>query len=242
MTEQEIKAIGIEELICRDPYHDPKVSFVQGRAYHREKKYLIPQDEPIYIIRGSDPTAVKMVEYYNKALRDEEATEIVVDHIRTSDERLETFKLYADSISMPFNLDKMVVRYNGMSSIKILVENSINGNLPQQDKQFIFVDFRLFDVISRKFLPDEEPVITFRGKDALLVQIIDKHNELLEEYLMYEANTDVSAYTENLIELNKSRKRLVKDFHRSNPDRVGVTCAIFQKPKAQAYIKALKGN
>lgn len=234
MTEQEIKILNIEHLITRDFAIDPKYRPIQLRLLHIEKGYLIPIDEPLYILRGNDPIAPYMAQWYFDALKDEIQSEIVVGHQTSSSERVQTFRDY--QAKNPELLGELYPEA-GCSCIVDPVSHDIGTSLdPMQDPEYTFWDFKLFHRYMNFFVPSDEPVMIFRGKDSLLVRIIDKHNELVEANRHKYANDQTA---EMLIHFNNQRRIQVKEFHRDNPERVGVTCSVFQKPKGKEYQEAM---
>ena len=234
MTEFEIKALGIEHLIVRDLAIDPKYRPIQGRLLHIDKGYLIPTDEPLYILRGNDPVAPYMAQWYFDALRDEEQTEIVVGHQTTSNERVTTFREYQAANK------EMVGKLYPKPGCECIIDPvsldiGVEGYDAMQDPEYYFHDFKLFHRYLNFYVPSNEPVMIFRGKDALLVRIIDKHNALVEE----NRETYGDEVADMLIHFNEQRKQAVKEFHRDNPERVGVTCSVFQKPTGKEYLEAM---
>ena len=234
MTEKEIKALGIEHLIIRDFAIDPKYRPIQGRLLHIDKGYLIPIDEPLYILRGNDPVAPYMAQWYFDSLVEEEQTEIVKGHQTTSNERVAAFQKYQTE-----NRDMVGRLYPepGCECIirPVSLDIGIEGYDAEQDPEYYFHDFKLFHRYLNFYVPPTEPVMIFRGKDALLVKIIDKHNELVEQ----NRATYGDKTADMLIHFNEQRKVKVKEFHRDNPERVGVTCSVFQKPTGAAYQEAM---
>jgi len=73
---------------------DPKYSAKDGRFWHNEGNYFLPDDEPLMIFRGKDELAVKMCEVYIETLKSQPQTEIIVSHIETATERLAAFKSF----------------------------------------------------------------------------------------------------------------------------------------------------
>ena len=234
MTQEEIKAIGIEALIMRDEAIDPKYRPAQFKLLHIEKKYLIPSDEPIYVLRGNDPAAPFLARRYREILIAEEQSEIVIDHLDTSAERVNTFNIYHKN-----NPDK-VGRIYDLKDRWLYTDEQLEALAncpldPKQDPEYAFWDFKLFCRDERRFVDDDEPVMIFRGKDAALVMVIDEHNNFIASHFELYAKDDI----DRLIKYNELRKEAVKMFHIEHPERVGVTCAIFQKPKSEKYKKAL---
>lgn len=232
MTQEEINALGIEHLITRDLHIDPKYSPVQLRLYHKEKGYLIPVDEPLYVLRGNDPMAVQMAEFYVKALADETQSKIVVDHQVTAAERVLTFKEYHKN--NPELIGKLYPEA-GCDCIVASPSYDIGSDKdPYQDSEYAFWDFKLFHRYLSFFVPTTEPVMIFRGKDALLVSIIDKHTEFIK------SNRELYSNPDMMIDYNNKRREQVLAFHTEKPERVGVTCSIFQKPTGKAYVEAME--
>jgi len=235
MTEQEISTLGIEDLIVRDFHVDPKYSPIQGRLLHISKGYLIPVDEPLYVLRGNDPVAPYMAQWYFDALKDEEQSEIVVGHQVTSNERVQTFQKYQTE-----NPDKIGKLYpengNDFEVIDPVSHDISTDKDPEQDPEYYFHDFKLFHRYLNFYVPIDEPVMIFRGKDAMLVRVIKKHNELVEA--RREVYGDKTA--DMLIHFNTQRIQKVFEFHSEKPERVGVTCSIFQKPSGKEYKEAME--
>jgi len=234
MTEQEIQALDIEHLITRDFAVDPKYRPIQMRLLHIEKGYLIPVDEPLYILRGNDPFAPIMAQWYYDALVDEVQSKIVVGHQETSSERVATFLRYHQENP------EMVGRIYPEPGCECILETPPcsdfgEENDPMQDPEYTFWDFKIYHRYLNFYVPATEPLMIFRGKDALLVRIIDKHNEYIRNNIeRYGEKT-----AEMLIHFNDQRRVQVKEFHRDNPERVGVTCSVFQKPTGKEYQEAM---
>ena len=239
MTQEEIKRIGIEHLITRDLGQDPKYRPIQGRLLHIEKNYLIPTDEPVYVTRADDPTAVELAKYYFSALEGETQSNIVVDHMKTSTERVEVFELFAeDNCDMVGNLSaNLVARKNNEIAALVALNTSIDS---MQSSGYLFWDFSIFDRANLAFVSEKVPLMIYRGKDALLVQIIDKHIEMLDEAFnngQFEHEDDYDLLTVNA----ENDKLAILEFHQNNPERVGVTCSLFssQEAKGDEYKKAM---
>lgn len=224
MTQNEIETLGIEDLIVRDPMHDPKYSCTEGRVYHREKQYLIPVDEKVYILRGNDPIAPQMANWYYETLKQEDQTEIVVGHQETSIERVETFINYHKA--HPERIGKL---YSARDETPPLLMGTEEDAM--MDPEYFMWNFRFFHRDFHFWIEDDEPLMIFRSKDALLVRIIDKHNEFIDNNPELYDEQDAEA----LKFYNGLRRKQVLSFHLEHPERVGVTCAVFQKPKSEEY-------
>lgn len=234
MTEKEIATLGIEDKIVRDFHVDPKYSPIQGRLLHISKGYLIPIDEPLYVLRGNDPVAPYMAQWYFDALVDEEQSEIVVGHQVTSNERVQTFQKY--QAEHPEMVGRLYPK-KGCECIIEPVSNDIGTDKdPEQDPEYYFHDFKLFHRYLNFYVPIDEPVMVFRGKDAMLIRVMQKHNELVEA----QRGRYGDATADMLIHFNVQRIQKAFEFHRDHPERVGVTCSIFQKPTGQAYKEAMQ--
>lgn len=228
MTKEEIADLGIEDLIVRDHLHDPKYSFTQGRVLHREKNYLLPIDEPYYVLRGNDIFAPQMAYFYNETLKGEDPSDIVLGHIETSTERVETFKAYHEAhpemIGRMYPTDK--------TENEPFMMGSPDDPMEQNAEWFPW-NYTLFHRDFKFYIPPEEPLMVFRGKDAILVMIMNKHIDFINTNPhMYEHPAVMIDYIEKQIEA-------VKKFHVEKPYRVGVACTIYQKPKGAAYSEAL---
>lgn len=231
MTKEEIADLGIEDLIVRDHLHDPKYSFTQGKVLHREKNYLLPVDEPYYVLRGNDPFAPTMAHFYNETLKGEDPSDIVLGHIETSSERVEAFKNY--QMEHP----TMVGRMYPDEGCACIVEPPFMMGSPddpqEQNVEWFPWNYTLFHRDFHFYIPAEEPLMVFRGKDAILVMIMDKHIEFIHRNAhIYESPAIMMEYIELQI-------KAVKKFHKEMPHRIGVACTIYQKPKGAAYSEAL---
>ena len=130
--------------MVRDFQVDYKMSPIQLRLYHRGKGYMIPEDEPLYVLRGADPVAVEMVKFYIDSLRDEEQSEIVVDHERTSHFNVKRFEDFKAN-----NPDRMGKMYpeEGCSCIVPVPSLDIGTeNDPMQDPEYTFWDLSLIHI------------------------------------------------------------------------------------------------
>jgi len=67
--------------------NDPKYDIRKGKLWHREGKYFVPDEEPVMILRGKDPVALKMIETYISCCDD-------VHHVKSATERLLSFSKY----------------------------------------------------------------------------------------------------------------------------------------------------
>jgi len=232
MTKEEIEDLGIEALITRDNLHDPKYSFTQGRVLHREKNYLLPVDEPYYVLRGNDIFAPQMAHYYHEVLKGEDPSDIVLGHIETSSERVEAFKTYHEKY--PDMIGKMYPEVGCSCIVEPPVMMGTQDDPMHQNSEWFPWDYTLFHRDFHFFIQPEEPLMVFRGKDAILVMIMNKHVEFIKEHPeQYQSPQVMINYIEEQI-------KRVSDFHLDNPHRIGVACTIYQKPKGAEYSAALE--
>ena len=68
--------------------NDPKYSFVNGRIWSVNGSYWIPEDEPVMVLRGKDQAVIAAIFGYLECLQKQEPKAHVMEHIRTSTERL----------------------------------------------------------------------------------------------------------------------------------------------------------
>ena len=244
MTEQEIAKLGIEDLIVRDLKPDSKYSMVQGRLLHQDKNYLIPLDEPTYVTIGCDPTALQLAVHYNARLHNEIQSNIVVDHIKSSSDRVTAFSEFqAENPNDLGEIDTWTEYPTTKNEAfredcaNYAVDTMLDG---KQSESFMFWDFKLFDRHAKRFLSPDMPIMIYRGKDALLVQIIKEHIELIEaQKEFYSEDTYLL-----LIKNAKESIKTIHKFHSENPERVGVTCSLFssQEAKGDDYKEAMADN
>lgn len=67
--------------------NDPKYAIVGGRLHHVQGGYDVPDEEPVMILRGKDPVALKMIEMYLTSGVDD-------SHRESATERLNAFRAY----------------------------------------------------------------------------------------------------------------------------------------------------
>lgn len=70
--------------------HDPKYGFVDGKIWNKTGGYFLPPDEPVIVFRGKDQATLAAIMGYIECLEKQEQTPHVLEHIRTSTERLNT--------------------------------------------------------------------------------------------------------------------------------------------------------
>lgn len=70
---------------------DPKYDFVDGRIWNRNGGYFLPDDEPVMVLRGKDQASLAAIFGYIECLEKQPQTPHVLEHIRTSRERLNAF-------------------------------------------------------------------------------------------------------------------------------------------------------
>ena len=231
MTKEEIASLGIEDLITRDPMHDPKYSLIEGRILHRTKGYLLPTDEPFYVLRGNDPFAITMAGFYNKVLAGEEPTQITLGHMDTSSERVETFRKYQEENPT------MVGRMYPEKGCSCITEPPFMMGSPDDQKQnseWFPYSFRLFHRDLNFYIPDTEPLMIFRGKDQVLVVIMKQHLDFIHRNAhLYENADQLGDYIQKQIDD-------VVTFQVDNPTRCGATCSIHQKLTNAVYSDAMK--
>ncbi len=232
MTPEEIKDLGIEDLIVRDHLHDPKYSFTQGKVLHREKNYLLPVDEPYYVLRGNDIFAPQMAYFYNETLKGEDPSDIVLGHIETSTERVEAFKNYQEEHP------EMIGKMYPQPGCDCIVEPPFMMGSPddpmEQNAEWFPWNYTLYHRDFHFYIPAEEPLMVFRGKDAILVMIMNKHIAFIHR------NRHMYQDPDTMIKYIHQQIGAVQKFHLDKPHRVGVACTIYQKPKGAAYSEALK--
>ena len=69
--------------------NDPKYDILEGKLWHRAGAYAVPDEEPVMIIRGKDPVAIRMIEAYIASNPDEA-------HVQSATERLNAFREYQE--------------------------------------------------------------------------------------------------------------------------------------------------
>lgn len=70
---------------------DPKYDFVGGRIWNRNGNYFLPDDEPVMVLRGKDQACLAAIFGYIECLEKQAQTKHVLEHIKTSRERLGVF-------------------------------------------------------------------------------------------------------------------------------------------------------
>lgn len=78
--------------------NDPKYTIRDGRLWHIEGDYPIPDDEPVMVLRGKDPVALYAIACYANSHTCEA-------HIRSSHERLDAFKAFQSANPDRVNTD-----------------------------------------------------------------------------------------------------------------------------------------
>lgn len=51
--------------------NDTKYTIVNGKLWHREGNYAVPDEEPIVVLRGKDPVALRLIAMYLECGPDE---------------------------------------------------------------------------------------------------------------------------------------------------------------------------
>jgi len=74
--------------------NDPKYLPTDSGIRHISGDYLIPEDEPIMILRGKDIGALSAICDYIDMLQDQDMTKTIRDHLASSSERLVAFYRY----------------------------------------------------------------------------------------------------------------------------------------------------
>jgi hypothetical protein len=69
--------------------NDPKYTIKDGRLWHIAGNYAVPDEEPVMILRGKDPTVIAYVESYEHFAPDKA-------HLDASKKWLELAKAYQD--------------------------------------------------------------------------------------------------------------------------------------------------
>lgn len=85
-------------------------------------------------------------------------------------------------------------------------------------------DDTVFHTGGQYFLPDDEPLVLFRGKDVGTLVALNAYKEFME-YVSEHAETQhardvASAHAESITE----RLATIAEFQRENPDRTGLGC------------------
>jgi hypothetical protein len=94
-----------------------------------------------------------------------------------------------------------------------------------QDPKYEFgEDDRVFHRDGGYFLPSDEPLVLFRGKDVGTLVALNAYKEFME-YVSKNAETQhardvASAHAESITE----RLTTIAEFQRANPDRTGLGC------------------
>lgn len=230
MTREEIKSLGIEDLIIRDPHQEVKYGFIQGKVFHYEKGYLLPTDEPIYVTRAADPFAPQLAHFYNEFLRGENPSEIVLGHIETSNERVMSFKKWHAE-----NPDRVGKMYPDKGCECIVEMPFMLGSPddPEQNDEWFPYNYRLYHRDLHFYIPDDEIVMVYRGKDMALLTVMQKHSEFIRE------NPGYYSHPEMMLDYVERQIAAVLKFQTEKPERCGVTCAVFQKADSAKYSDAV---
>lgn len=69
--------------------NDPKYDIVDGRLWHREGRYFVPEEEPVMVLRGKDPVALELIRRYLECGVDD-------GHRVSATERLNAFASYQE--------------------------------------------------------------------------------------------------------------------------------------------------
>ncbi len=67
--------------------NDPKYGIRDGKLFHKQGGYDVPDEEPVMVLRGKDPVALAMIRLYLDSGVDE-------GHRASATERLEAFAAY----------------------------------------------------------------------------------------------------------------------------------------------------
>lgn len=72
---------------------DPKYRCIDGDLYHIDG-YVIPEDEPLMVLRGKDIGAIEAIVAYIEMLDDQPQNAVINSHLISSMERLKAFYEY----------------------------------------------------------------------------------------------------------------------------------------------------
>lgn len=99
----------------------------------------------------------------------------------------------------------------------------------EHDPKYGFVDGKIWNKNGGYFLPGDEPVIVFRGKDQATLSAIMGYIECLEKQ-------DQTPHVQEHIRTATERLNTIMDFQLSNPDRAGIGCTTVQKLKDRGML------
>lgn len=92
------------------------------------------------------------------------------------------------------------------------------------DPKYSFLDGRIWNVSGQYFLPEDEPVIVFRGKDQVTPAAIRGYIECLK-------NQEQTPHVLEHIRTATERLETIEKFQRDNAARIGIGCTTAQKIK-----------
>lgn len=90
------------------------------------------------------------------------------------------------------------------------------------DPKYEFVDGRIYN--GEYYIPIDEPVIVFRGKDQATLAAIVGYIDCLEKQ-------EQTPHVVEHITMAKNRLKVIMDFQTSRPEFVGIGCRIDEKLK-----------
>lgn len=74
---------------------DPKFRFgADDRIIHRQDGSVVPDDEPVMLLRGKDEVALRAIAYYVQIMESYPDSSLARDHAATARERLDTIKTW----------------------------------------------------------------------------------------------------------------------------------------------------
>lgn len=96
----------------------------------------------------------------------------------------------------------------------------------KQDPKYSFLNERIWSVNGGYWIPSDEPVIVFRGKDQAALSAIMGYIECLEKQ-------DQTGHVKEHIRTARERLEAFLDFQISNNDRIGIGCGLKEKLKSE---------
>lgn len=93
---------------------------------------------------------------------------------------------------------------------------------PNQDPKYCFLNDRIWSHNGGYWIPEDEPVIVFRGKDQASIAAIIGYLSCLEKQVQTE-------HVKEHIKTAKERLNAFADFQDSNPERIGIGCGLVEK-------------
>ena len=99
----------------------------------------------------------------------------------------------------------------------------------EHDPKYGFVDGKIWNKNGNYFLPNDEPVIVFRGKDQATLAAILGYIECLEKQ-------DQTPHVLEHIRTATERLNTIMDFQITNPERDGIGCTTAEKLKAKGLL------